>query len=1320
MGERGAPEEEPSDAETKLSLLREGLGAGFWRQEFESGRVTADEQLLTLYGHPGTDPSTGPVPWTEALWREHVQPEDWARVEASFREAFDRHTAWDLTYRIRRADGAIRYLRSTGRVECDAEGTPTHLLGVEHDVTAEKDAERTQEELSQRLHLATSAANIGIWNYDLTSGRLEWDEGMFRLYGVDPATFGHSFEDWAEALLPGSRDSAVAALNEAVATRTPFNIRMDIRRADDGRFRTLLGLAQVVCDASGAPVRVVGVNQDVTEEEENLRHLAAAEAKFRGLFELSPVGIAMNDFHTGEFLDFNDAINGPAGYTREEFRALSYWDVTPEAYRPQELEQIESLQRTGRYGPFQKEYIHKDGHRYPVLLHGFKTNTPEGREVIWSIIQNISDIEQTRQALEDANNQLASLMDNVPGITFRCLYDEAWTVLLISQAAERVTGYAADELIHNATVSYAQLIHPDDLAGVDKAIAEAVTADHPWEVQYRLRRRDGSLRWVQERGVAVRNAQGDVAHMDGFVLDITEQRCAEEALQAAKERFAGIFEQTGSGVAVFRTVDEGRDFEFIDLNPASERIEQTSRDELIGGRLTECFPGVEEMGLLAALQRVADTGVPEELPLAANQDERITGWRENRIFRLTSGEVVAVYEDRTEIKQAQQESERAREQLANLAAQLPGFIYQYRLWPDGSSAFVYANEGIEKIYGTTPQEAMECADRLFEVVWKADRQGLYRSIEHSAQTLTPWRHSYRIQHPLKGTVWLEGHATPERLADGSTLWHGYVHDITDRVRAEQELTESKALLEEFFNQSIIGFFFMMLDEPIDWHSASEAEKESLLDHVVANQRMTKINQAMLDQYRATREDFIGLAYRDFFPDEQIEHSRTVLREVFDRGRARAVTHEQRRDGTPVIIHGDYTCLHDEHGRVTGHFGVQDDITERRQQQEALVRARKEAEQANRAKSEFLANMSHEIRTPMNAVIGLSQLLAQTELSAKQRDQIRKIEHSSRMLLGILNDINLEVATELLEKTGATVATAENGTVAVEAIRANPPDLVLMDLQMPVMDGYEAMRVLREEGYDRPILALSAAVMDEDRQRAAQAGADDHLDKPIESQDLYAALIKHLRSERTAAAVPDDYVSARETHTLPAGPPGFDLERGLRQLGGDEALYLRQLRRFRGQLTTDYATLIDHLRAGDHERASRLAHTLKGVAGTLGAVDLQQRAEQIDHALQTGHAVTAECIERLEQTLQDAGQALDGLAREPETARQGSPEAVTCLRQKLEASELIEEETFREALAYLRGRGFDCDALEALVEQFALDEALQRLDSLLTGNQEGAT
>ncbi|MBK1736125.1 hypothetical protein CKO15_12760 [Halorhodospira abdelmalekii] len=636
-------------------------------------------------------------------------PDDEAeRVRGLLKGWADEKSSWQgLEHASLRPDGSLVHQRVSGLPILDEDGNLTGFRGTGRDITAEKEAERAQKRLTERLRLATSAAELGIWDYDLISGRLECDEGMCRLYGIAPASldhasegwpeapesksrdttiFGHTFEDWTQALLSKSRDSMVAALNEAVASRAPFDIQMEIRRADDGRFRTLHGQAQVICDASGAPVRIVGISRDITAEQEYRRHLAAA-----------------------------------------------------------------------------------------------------------------------------------------------------------------------------------------------------------------------------------------------------------------KERFAGIFEQTGSGVAVYRPVDEGRDFEFIEINPASERIEQITRDEVIGRRLTDCFPGIVEMGLLAALQRVARTGVPEELPLASYQDERITAWRENRIFRLSSGEVVAVYEDRTEIKQAQQESERARKQLANLTAQLPGFIYQYRLWPDGRHAFVYANGRAEQIYGVTPEQAIEYPDHLFEVIYEADRGEFYRSIERSAQALTPWYQTFRIHHSSKGTAWLEGNSMPERLADGSTLWHGYLHDITDRVRSEQELAQSKALLEDFFNQSITGFFFMMLDKPIDWQGASEEEKEALLDYVMTNQRMTKINQALLDQYRTTEEELIGRACCDFFTDESIEHSRAVLREVFDRGQTHAVTHEKRSDGTPMIINGYYTCLYDEQGRITGHFGVQEDITERRRAEEAEKELREQLE-----------------------------------------------------------------------------------------------------------------------------------------------------------------------------------------------------------------------------------------------------------------------------------------------------------------------------------------------------------------------------------------
>lgn len=122
--------------------------------------------------------------------------------------------------------------------------------------------------------------------------------------------------------------------------------------------------------------------------EESLRE---SEQKLRNLFELSPVGIALNDYASGQFLEFNHALIAPTGYSSEEFVALSYWDITPREYEAQERAQVEAMARTGHYGPYEKEYLRKDGSRYPVLLNGVKLVDAAGREVIWSIIQDITE-----------------------------------------------------------------------------------------------------------------------------------------------------------------------------------------------------------------------------------------------------------------------------------------------------------------------------------------------------------------------------------------------------------------------------------------------------------------------------------------------------------------------------------------------------------------------------------------------------------------------------------------------------------------------------------------------------------------------------------------------------------------------------------------------------------------------------------------------------------------------------------------------------------------------------------------------------------------
>jgi PAS domain S-box-containing protein len=139
-------------------------------------------------------------------------------------------------------------------------------------------------------------------------------------------------------------------------------------------------------------------------------------------------------------------------------------------------------------------------------------------------------------------------------------------------------------------------------------------------------------------------------------------------------------------------------------------------------------------------------------------------------------------------------------------------------------------------------------------------------------------------------------------------------------------------LELFFSQSLDGFFFMMLDEPIRWDDS--IDKEKALDYIFDHQRVTKVNDAMLAQYGATREAFLGTTPRDLFRHD-LAYGRRIWREFFDRGRLHIETDERRVDGTPVPIEGDYLCFYDTEGRITGHFGIQRDVTQRHHADGAL-------------------------------------------------------------------------------------------------------------------------------------------------------------------------------------------------------------------------------------------------------------------------------------------------------------------------------------------------------------------------------------------------
>jgi CheY-like chemotaxis protein/HPt (histidine-containing phosphotransfer) domain-containing protein len=219
----------------------------------------------------------------------------------------------------------------------------------------------------------------------------------------------------------------------------------------------------------------------------------------------------------------------------------------------------------------------------------------------------------------------------------------------------------------------------------------------------------------------------------------------------------------------------------------------------------------------------------------------------------------------------------------------------------------------------------------------------------------------------------------------------------------------------------------------------------------------------------------------------------------------------------------------------------------------------------------------------------------------------------RMLLVEDNEINQQVAQELLESFGITVVVAENGEEAITMLGQEHFDGVLMDMQMPVMDGVTATREIRKDPKfaKLPIIALTANVMVSEQNEFLSAGMNDHIGKPIDPDRLVAVLAKWVRPSRPAETPPiPQTVSIPAAETLP-DLPGVNVAESVRRIGGKVAVYYALLDRFRVNERDIVARIRAALDANDMKTAERLAHTLRGSAGSLGAENVQNQASLVE-------------------------------------------------------------------------------------------------------------
>lgn len=270
----------------------------------------------------------------------------------------------------------------------------------------------------------------------------------------------------------------------------------------------------------------LGYLVDITKQKQTEEALQKSEERYRRLFETAKDGILILNSGSGEIMDANPYIRDILGYSLDELQEKKLWDIGSFAQIVKNRKRFEKLR--------EKEYVRyedipletKDGKKVPVefVSNVYKAG---GEEVIQCNIREISKRKEAERKLEKKHNLIQNLLANAPGMAYRCLNDQYYTMKFLSQGCKKLTGYDQEDIMNNEKVSFAELILPEDRERVRSEIDQSVEDDERYQITYRIKTAEGGIKWVWERGKAVEDEDGEI-YLEGIITDITERKEAIE------------------------------------------------------------------------------------------------------------------------------------------------------------------------------------------------------------------------------------------------------------------------------------------------------------------------------------------------------------------------------------------------------------------------------------------------------------------------------------------------------------------------------------------------------------------------------------------------------------------------------------------------------------------------------------------------------------------------------------------------------------------------------------------------------------------------
>ncbi len=794
------------------------------------------------------------------------------------------------------------------------------------------------------------------------------------------------------------------------------------------------------------------------------------------------------------------------------------------------------------------------------------------------IFHDVTEQNRVREKLRNSEARISTLVANIPGITYRCLNNQRWTMEFISDEVERLTGFPAGDFMGTPIRTYSGLIHPEDLPLVEQNLQRALAGHRSYEMQYRLMCKDGRFIWVMERGQGVHDEDGRLMWLDGVIIDIDRRKKAEEQvdkalheLEKANVELQEINTRAGDLATQAALANQAKS-EF--LANMSHEI-RTPMNGIIGMSSllleTELNPEQKQFAavvktsaenLLALINDILDFSKIEAGRLSL---EEIDFDLRNTIEDAVEMLAVKAHEKGLELAcfiapdiplQLIGDPGRLRQIILNLAGNAVKFTSRGEVIVTVTTERESDLEVVLKI--TVNDTGIGISEdgilRLFNAFTQVDGSttrkfggtGLGLAISKQLATL------------LGGKIGVKS-----KLGVGSEFW------FTAMFKKQAQAANYK----EVPMADIRGLHILVVDD----HPVNRLLVASLLTNWGCRFAEAEDGRSALEALRKASR--AGDPFKVALLDMQMP-------EMDGRELSAHIKEDATINSTRLILltslgtRGDSIWI-----KEAGFSGYLTKPVRQSQLHDCLA-----------------------------MVAGMNSENVEQNLITRHRVS-EAVRRNVRILLVEDNYTNQEVAMTILRKLGYRVDLACNGLEALSALERQRYNLVLMDCQMPQMDGFEAARAIRtgkgvlDSGV--PIVAMTANAMAGDRERCLEAGMDDYIAKPVQPKDLVEKLFLWLSRDK----MPHAPEILKHTDTATAEKePGMEIfaENELKErMMNDVSLVRHIVKAFYSDTPLHVSELKKAIDVGNYEEARRLAHGIKGSSANISAKALNLAALELE-------------------------------------------------------------------------------------------------------------